>query len=89
VPAHAAGERRARSIRDNRAGAVANTSIERGGLAPLTKFRVPRERRDTIERQRVLAALRASHAVLWIPLDHEDDDPNRFHAARWRPSRRW
>jgi LuxR family maltose regulon positive regulatory protein len=91
---------------------AAITSIDAGGLAPLTKFRVPRERADTIARGRVLAtlrasvatnpltlvvapggsgkttaltqlaaALRASHAVLWIGLDQEDDDPNRFYAA--------
>ncbi len=101
-----------RSLRYNlRVGAVI-TSIERSGLAPLTKFRVPRERGDTIARERVLgalqasvaanpltmvvapggsgkttalaqlaAALRGSHAVLWIALDREDDDPNRFYAA--------
>ena len=91
---------------------AAITNIERGGLAPLTKFRVPRERGDTVARERVLGALQASvaahpftlvvapggsgkttalaqlavalhdsHAVLWIALDREDDDPNRFYAA--------
>jgi LuxR family transcriptional regulator, maltose regulon positive regulatory protein len=91
---------------------AAITSIGRGDLAPLTKFRVPRERGDTVARLRVLAALQASvtanpltlvvapggsgkttalvqlaaalrgsHAVLWIALDPDDDDPNRFYAA--------
>lgn len=86
--------------------------LERAGLAPLTKFRVPRERGDTVTRARVLqalrdsvtanpltlvvapggsgkttallqlaAALRDSHTVLWIALDADDDDPNRFYAA--------
>ncbi len=38
------------------------TTLGRASIAPLTKFRVPRERGDTVERRRLLAALQASVA---------------------------